>query len=610
MPLRSIIRRYAAVLGLLPAAALLLPLGSTLPRAASQDSGWPNDSGSTFEGDAEWQDQPGDFNSACFTQPPGLVKYVETVAQQAARLASWVDQPESALTAMVRSFGPQLAANLSPQAWPELSERSQLAKVPVLMYHDILPEKEVFFDVTYEEFEAHLQMIGEMGITPISMDQLVSHLRTGLPLPEKPVLLTFDDGYRGHFEHVFPLLEEYGYPGLFSIYTFKVGRDHGRPGMTWDQVQEMADSPLVTIAAHSVNHPADLTQVSDGDLRMEVEQSKRELEERLGMPIHYFTYPEGNYDERVAEVVEAAGFRAALTMDNWEDRFAGESQSLLAVDRIGQSQITWALEEAWGGPPSAEWGAAFNFGSPVQRAEVMVEDVPLSLIYGGKPVTIHADSRYQVNEIIAGTDIVAAVDGGFFSMQYLDSNQMIGPVYSRSTRQFIPGDPGENPLLNGRPLVLISDGNIRFMPFDAAKHNTLEGLREEMPGVADAFVAAAWLVKDGLPQSPESFNGLFDFDAPRHRAFWGINRAGQPVIGVTHDRIDAIYLGETLAQYGLREVVMLDSGASTSLAYRGESLMGYIPRPVPHVVGLVPPQRGQQAQCGMTTQRTGGDREG
>ncbi|MGB3613748.1 MAG: polysaccharide deacetylase family protein [Elainellaceae cyanobacterium] len=570
--------------------------------------------GDTSDTADQWTDGEGDFNSACFTLTSTLTADMDSVARQAAQLASWVDQPESALATMVRSFGPQLMANLSPQPWPELSERSQLARVPVLMYHDIVPEKEVFFDVTYEEFEAHLQLIQEQGFTPITMDQLVSHLRTGLPLPEKPVMLSFDDGYLGHYEHVFPLLQEYGYPGLFSIYTFKVGRDHGRPGMTWAQVQEMAADPLVTIAAHSVNHPPDLREVSDVDLQTEITQSKQILEEKLGIPIQYFTYPEGNYDERVAEAVQQAGFRAALTMDNWEDRFAGESANLLAVDRIGQSQIAWALENAWGGPPSPEWGTAFDFQAPVERAEVMIDDVPMSLIYGGKPVTIHADSRYQVNEIIADTDIVAAVDGGFFSMEYLDSNTMLGPVYSRSTRQFVPGVPGENPLLNGRPLVLISEGGVEFIPFDANQHNTLDGLREAMPAVTDAFVAAAWLVKDGLPRTPESFNGLFDFDAPRHRAFWGVNRAGQPVIGVTHERIDAIYLGETLAEYGVREAVMLDSGASTSLAYQGESLMGYIPRPVPHVVGLVPPQVSQHAQqgdrCAMTTERMDPQQDG
>ncbi|MGB3514812.1 MAG: hypothetical protein WBA43_00045, partial [Elainellaceae cyanobacterium] len=82
--------------------------------------------------------------------------------------------------------------------------------------------------------------------------------------------------------------------------------------------------------------------------------------------------------------------------------------------------------------------------------------------------------------------------------------------------------------------------------------------------------------------------GLFDFDAKRHRAFWGINQAGQPVVGVSHDFVDSIHLGEILANLGLYNAVMLDSGASTSLSYEGASLVGYEPRPVPHIVGLVP----------------------
>jgi len=100
-------------------------------------------------------------------------------------------------------------------------------------------------------------------------------------------------------------------------------------------------------------------------------------------------------------------------------------------------------------------------------------------------------------------------------------------------------------------------------------------------------VAGAWLVRDGNPQDEASFNNLFDFDAVRHRAFWGINQAGVPVIGVSTTRVDSVALGKVLHQLGLREAVMLDSGGSTSLAYQGESLVGYLPRPVPHVVALV-----------------------
>lgn len=525
----------------------------------------------------------------CPVLPSVAQTATSALTTQTTQLGHWVQQPEILLSPLVGQWGPHLLTSLSPQPWPELHGRSRQARVPVLMYHDILEEKEVFFDVTVEEFESHLELIQDSGATPISLDHLVSHLRSGVPLPEKPILLTFDDGYLGHYTYVYPLLKKYGYPGLFSIYSYKVGRDHGRPGVDWDQVKTMAADPLMTIASHSIGHPRDLTQLDDLALVHEIVESKQVLEAELGQPIQYFTYPEGNYDDRVAEIVELAGYQAALTMDNNADRYAGESQTLLAIDRIGQSQLTWAVEEAWGGRPLRPWGNPFDFSSPVERSPMTVDGIPITLISGGKPVTVHADSRYQVPEIIADTDIMAAVDGGFFSLKYLDSNTMIGPVLSRSTGEFVPGNPGENPLINDRPLVLISDRAVKYIPFDADRHNTLDGLQAEMPDVTDAFVAAAWLVKDGEAQSAESFGSLFDYDARRHRAFWGINDLGQPVVGVSHNLVDSVHLGEILATSGLHDAIMLDSGASTSLAFEGESIVGYTPRPVPHVVGLIPP---------------------
>jgi peptidoglycan/xylan/chitin deacetylase (PgdA/CDA1 family) len=514
---------------------------------------------------------------------------MHTMTQQTADLVSLIERPEASLKPIISQWGPELMAYLSASPWPTISDRARLSRVPILMYHDILPRKEVFFDVTPEEFEQHLQLIKENGLTPISLDELVLHLRTGAPLPPKPILLTFDDGYIGHYEHVFPLLKQYGYPGAFSIYTYKVGRDHGRPGVNWAQLKEMAAHPLVTITAHSVTHPRDLRENTDDELRIEVSESKRLLEEELGVPIRYFTYPEGNYDARVAGAVENAGFVAALAMDNREDRLAGESPHLLAIDRMGQSQIRRAIAESWGGFPLPSLGSNFNFSTPIHKADHENEDVSLTLITGGKPITIHADSRYAVEEIIDGTDVVAAVDGGFFSLEYLDSNVMVGPVFGRNTGEFFPGNPGENPLLKGRPLVLISNDQVRFVPFDPIRHNTLEGIQAEMSDVKDAFVSAAWLVENGEGRSRESFGTLFDFDANRHRAFWGINQAGQPVIGITHTRVDSVTLGARLAELGLRDAVMLDSGGSTAMAYEGASLVrNYIPRPVPHVVGLLP----------------------
>jgi peptidoglycan/xylan/chitin deacetylase (PgdA/CDA1 family) len=391
--------------------------------------------------------------------PSALVNNLSQGAVWAGKMTSVVDE-------LIGTFGPQLLAYVAPSPWPSIQERARLAKVPVMMYHDILPQKEVFFDVTYKEFEEHLQLIHSNGLNPISMDQLIAHLRTGVPLPEKPILLTFDDGYGGHYEFVYPLLKKYGYPAVFSIYTANIGQNTGRSHVTWEQLRQMAADPLIAIAAHSLTHPADLRELPDDKLQAEVVGSKQLLQSELGIPIRYFTYPEGKYDQRVAKSVQSAGYLAALTMSNVDEGFAGESESLLAIKRFGQSGLQNIIAHAWGGPELPKWSSRFDFLSPVERRETTIDNTPFILISGGKPITIHAKSRYQVPEIVAGTEALAAVDGGFFSLKYLDSNVMIGPVLSQGVGKFIPGNHSENSKLNGRPLVLISPAAVKFISFD------------------------------------------------------------------------------------------------------------------------------------------------
>jgi peptidoglycan/xylan/chitin deacetylase (PgdA/CDA1 family) len=479
--------------------------------------------------------------------------------------------------------------DLPAEPLPLINERAKSAKVPIAMYHDILPKKEVFFDVTPEELEEHFQLMKSEQVTPISLNQLVAHLRTGSPLPKKPILLTFDDGYGGHYEYVYPLLKKYNFPAVFSVYTSNMGIDTGRTHFTWEQLKEMAADPLITIAGHSKTHPPNLTKMTDEQLQQEIFESKKIIEENLGEPIHYFTYPAGHNDARVRELVAKAGYIAGLAMDDNNEIYAGESENLLAIGRIGQSRIKEMVAEAWGGGVPAEC-SSINFTSPISKQEKTIGRTPIVLISGGKPATIHADSRYQLQDIVKGTGAVAAVDGTFFSLKSLTSNVMIGPILTERGQKFVPGYKGENPKLNNRPLVLISDKVVKFIPFDADKHNTLEGIQAELESVNDAFVAAAWLVKDGQPQPRESFNNLFGFDAMRYRAFWGINTEGEPTLGVSTDNIDAVSLGEILVKAGFQDAVMLDSGASTSLVYQGESQVKYVPRPVPHAVVLYPPE--------------------
>lgn len=539
---------------------------------------------------------PSNCETAQAGKPTGFAQLVSDVTQT----ASWVEQPAIGMSALLGQVAPQVLAYLNPTPLPEINPLARQAKVPVMMYHDILPEKQVFFDVTPEEFEQHLELIKTKGLTPISLDQLVTHLRTGVPLPPKPILLTFDDGYKGHYDYVYPLLKKYNYPAVFGIYTAKVGKKMGRSSLTWEHLREMVKDPLITIASHSVSHKV-MDGMSPEQLLIETQESKRILESELGVPIRYFVYPEGKFDKSAMEAVQAAGYGAALTMDDNDERLAGQSENLFAIGRIGQSRIQEMVDIAWEGPQAAPITFGFDFASPVRRIDATIDNTPFIFIAGGRPVTIHANTRGQVPEIIAKTPVIAAVDGGFFSLEVLDSNEMLGPVYSQSHGRFIPGKRGEIPFLKERPLVLIGPNSVRFVLFDPAKHNSLEGIQAEMPEVTDAFVAAGWLVDQGRPQPLERFGKLYDVNEPRHRAFWGINQQGQPQIGVSTEPIGSVDMGIALAKAGFRDAVMLDSGASTSLAFKGDSLVGYTPRPVPHVVGLVPPADQAKAVCPVVT---------
>lgn len=499
---------------------------------------------------------------------------------------------------------PEFLASFTPAPFPKISDRARVASVPIIMYHDITATKEVSWDVTPTEFEEHIQAINDAGLTPITLDQLVNHLRTGSSLPEKPILLTFDDNYLGQYTYAYPLLKKYNYPAVWSVHTRFVGSTAGKPKATWEQLREMHRSGLITIASHTVNH-FNMLQLNDFKIEEELRVSKQVLEKELGIPIRYFNYPDGSYSDRIKKKVAEVGYEAALTMslDPYQEKPANTSDDILSIMRYGQSRIREAIPLASGGTesnplslfPSLNTNAGnvgTNFTTPVQKKQVKVDGFPLTLVYGGRPVTVHADRRGKVEDIMKTADAIAAVDGGFFSLERIDGNKMIGPVmsqFSSNSGSFNPGNKGENPLLNGRPLVLISPTSIRFVPFDASRHTSLEAIKAELPDVTDAFVAAGWLVKDGKPQTAESFGKLYGFDASRDRAFWGIDRTGRPVIGVTQEMIDSVGLGKLLTKAGLQDVVMLDSGASAALAYQNRSMMSYDPRPVPHVVALLRP---------------------
>jgi poly-beta-1,6-N-acetyl-D-glucosamine N-deacetylase len=503
---------------------------------------------------------------------------------------------------------------LAPAPFPQIHARARLAQVPVLTYQVVGPSDarsdarsdapQGLLAVTPAELAEQFQRIRAKGLTPITLSQMVEHLRTGIPLPAKPIVLTFENPQE--HQAVQALLKQYEFPAALAIDPTQIQapradldseKSASDTGLTWAQVKALAADPRITIASTGLD--ANALSAPPSQLQQTLNAAKQTLELQIGRSVPYFLYPslypsqpsdptadpaaDPAAGPQIQQAIQQAGYQAA-----WGGTGA-LPETLLNLQRQSPADLDAAIEQANGGPPLRFGGEGLNFQAPVQLTRRTTSGVPLILAAGGKPVTIHAKTRDQVAAIVADSPAVAAVDGTFFSLESLDSNQMVGPVLSRDEDQFFPGSPGENPLLQGRPLVLISDQTIKLVPYDAQRHTTRTSLSAELPGVTDAFVGAGWLVRDGKPQDVASFGRLYSVNEERDRAFWGIDWADRAVVGVSAGPVGSVKLGEALSQAGLRDVVMLDSGASASLVYQKESMMGYLPRPVPHVVALYPP---------------------
>ncbi|RMF03992.1 MAG: polysaccharide deacetylase family protein, partial [Chloroflexi bacterium] len=201
--------------------------------------------------------------------------------------------------------------------------------VPILMYHYLsAPPADADairrdLSVSPEQFEAQLAYLRAEGFQTISMAQLSYALAQNTPLPAKPVVITFDDGYRDQYQNAFPLLKKYGYSATFYVFT-QVIDENNINFLTWDMVKEMHRAGM-EFGSHSYRH-SDLTNRDVDFLVYEILGSKEAIEERIGEPVHAFCYPSGRYDELAQKVVASANFWSAVTTEwggdhTYTDRF-------------------------------------------------------------------------------------------------------------------------------------------------------------------------------------------------------------------------------------------------------------------------------------------------
>ncbi|MGB8643617.1 MAG: polysaccharide deacetylase family protein [Anaerolineae bacterium] len=203
---------------------------------------------------------------------------------------------------------PTLAPTLIP---------GRAARIPILMFHhvSVLPPDadalRIDLTVPPDVFDAEMKWLSSQGYHTIHLADVVNYFQTDAPLPPKPIVLTFDDGYDDNYLNVYPTLKDYGFNGAFFIITGRA--DSSAYGyMTWAQIQEMAANGM-EIGSHSVDHRYDLGKMSKNVQWAEIKPAQEDLARHLPNAPLVFSYPSGSYNATTLDDLTQLGYIAAVT---------------------------------------------------------------------------------------------------------------------------------------------------------------------------------------------------------------------------------------------------------------------------------------------------------
>lgn len=189
---------------------------------------------------------------------------------------------------------------------------SKPSGIPVLNYHQINDRDENALTVSSEQFAAQMDYLKQEGYHTITAEALSNALDNGEKLPEKPVLITFDDGYVDNYTVAYPILKERDMHGLIFLISDYVSLYPNY--LTWPQVLEMQENNI-EFGSHTLNH-AVLTELkTNEEIENQLKNSKLALEWKLGRPVNHLAYPCGYITEPIEAATKAAGYRGAFTVD-------------------------------------------------------------------------------------------------------------------------------------------------------------------------------------------------------------------------------------------------------------------------------------------------------
>jgi peptidoglycan/xylan/chitin deacetylase (PgdA/CDA1 family) len=214
---------------------------------------------------------------------------------------------------------------------------SRTIDLPILMYHRIgpipasVPAVTKTLTVTPADFASQMEWLKAHGYHAVSQLQAYRALEEGKPLPAKPVMITFDDGYRDVLWHAAPLLHRLHMPATEYVITGRVS--NGDPSfLTWPQLTRL-EKLGVTIGSHTVTHQ-DLALMPPSQALAELGDSRRALEQHLGHPVQWFAYPFGAENTTVVSLAERVGYVLAVTTQG------GTAQSAAAPLLLHREEVT------------------------------------------------------------------------------------------------------------------------------------------------------------------------------------------------------------------------------------------------------------------------------
>ncbi|MDD5107946.1 MAG: polysaccharide deacetylase family protein [Candidatus Omnitrophica bacterium] len=210
--------------------------------------------------------------------------------------------------------------------------------LPIVMYHSVTPEARVEnrLQVSDTLFKRQMEFLKSHHYNVVSLEDAGRMIKEHGKVPAKTIAITFDDGYEDNYIYAYPVLKKLKIPATIFVIVNRIKVGPGKDILSWDQIKEMQASGLITFGSHTLDH-AYLPEVkSEEELRRQIFESKKTLEEKLGVPINTFCYPAGRFDAHVRDLVAQAGYKLAVATGLGK-RFSNQDVYLIKRVRISET---------------------------------------------------------------------------------------------------------------------------------------------------------------------------------------------------------------------------------------------------------------------------------